>query len=113
VTTGELTAWLSAFLLTQAVETPIYARCLRNRRLRFAWAFGASTWTHPCIFLLLPRIWPGDTLTYVACAEAVAVGGEAIYLAALGVSRSVAWALLANAASLGVGLISRALFQWP
>lgn len=108
-----MTAWLGAFLLTQAVEVPIYGFCLRSRRLRHAWAFGASCLTHPFIFLVLPRIWPGDSLSYVACAEAVAVGGEAIYLAALGVPRSVAWALLANGASLGVGLLSRHLLGWP
>lgn len=113
VSAGELTAWLAAFTLTQIVEVPIYAICLKNRRLRWVWAFGASVLTHPCIFLLLPRIWPGGHLTYVASAEAVAVGGEAIYLAALGVPRSIAWALLANGASLAVGLASRALFGWP
>lgn len=113
VSAGELSAWLAAFALTQAVEVPIYAICLKNRRLRWAWAFVASLITHPCIFLLLPRIWPGGHLTYVASAEAVAVGGEAIDLAALGVPRSIAWALLANGASLGAGLASRALFAWP
>jgi len=106
-------AWLSAFALTQALEVPIYGLALRGRRARWAWAFGASALTHPFIFLVLPRFWPGDALTYVVFAEAVAVGGEAIYLAALRVPRSVAWALLANGVSAGVGLTCRALFGWP
>ncbi|MEZ4471837.1 MAG: hypothetical protein R3F60_13810 [bacterium] len=109
-----IAAWLAAFLLTQAVEVPIYMRALRGGRgRRAALAFGASALTHPLIFLALPRVWTGSYLGYVSIAEAVAVGGEAIYLAALGVPRSVAWALGANAASVAVGLLTRALWSWP
>ncbi|MCA9527458.1 MAG: hypothetical protein KC549_14305 [Myxococcales bacterium] len=108
-----ITAWLAAFLLTQAVEVPVYARALRGRRHRLLWAFGASALTHPLIFLALPRVWTGSYAGYVSIAEAVAVGGEAIYLAALRVPRSVAWSLAANAASVAAGLLTRALWSWP
>ena len=105
-----MTAWLSAFVFTQVVEVPIYIRALGGRPLA---AFGASLLTHPVVFFVFPRLWPGDYWSGVAAAEAFAVGGEALYLSHLGVRRSVWWALLANGLSAGLGLGSRALFGWP
>lgn len=49
----------------------------------------------------------------LATAEAFAVIGEAIWLSLWRVPRSIAWALLANAASVVVGLSLRALLGWP
>lgn len=110
---GGLASWLSAFAVTQIVEVPIHARALAHRRRRWRWAFGASLTTHPVVYWVFPWLWPGEYWTVVAAAEAFAVGVEALYLTALGVQRSVAWALLANAASLAVGLGLRWAIGWP
>jgi len=108
--------WLVAFLFTQAVEVPIYARALgptgRSLRRRIALAFGASAITHPFVWFVFPRIVDGYWLM-VACAEAFAVLAEAAYFAALGMRHPVRWSLLANAASVTVGFTSRALFGVP
>lgn len=122
-----MSAWLSAFLLTQLVEVPIYtvalARCGGRRPVllsdpvftprRVALAFGASLITHPVVFFVFPRVWGGGWWHQVAAAEAFAVAFEAAYLTVLGVRRSVWWALAANAASLGVGQLTRGLWGWP
>ncbi len=110
-------AWLGAFALTQLVETPIYARALAprgpDRLTRLALAFGASALTHPVVFFGFPRWFPDDYWTGVAAAELFAVCIEALYLRRLGVDRAIAWSLLANAASVAVGLSSRAALGWP
>lgn len=117
---AELTRWAAAFLLTQAVEVPVYLRALRTGALagrpaavRFAAAFAASLVTHPFVFLLLPRLWPGSYLGYVAAAEAVAVLVEALWLRAWRVESPLAWSLGANAASTAVGWVCRGVFGWP
>lgn len=108
-----LVAWISAFAVTQAVEVPVYGRALRARPRRWLWAFGASALTHPVVFFAFPWLWPGGGWSMVAAAEAFAVAVEAAYLSALGVERSVAWALLANGLSVAVGLGLRAAVGWP
>ena len=106
-------SWLWAFLFTQAIEVPIYARILSGSwPRRLALAFGASAVTHPLIYLVLPELWPGSYLGYVALAEAIAVAGEAIWLSSFGVKQSVAWALLANGLSAGLGLGVRHYLGW-
>ena len=99
--------------MTQVVECPIYARALRGRRRRWAWAFALSALTHPVIFFGFPALFHGDYWVYVSAAEAFAVGAETVMLRALGVSNALLWAGLANGASLLVGLSSRALWGWP
>lgn len=106
-------AWLSAFAVTQAVEVPIYRWALKGRSHPLLIAFGASCLTHPLIFVVLPRYWAGDYLSYVFAAEGIAVGLEAIWLGAFGLKRSVWWALGANALSTAIGLGLRALIGWP
>lgn len=108
---GYLEAWLAAFVFTQLVEVPIYAVGLRTS---IPAALGASAITHPIVwFVLFPFLpLPHGWLTVVA--EAFAVLVEAAYFAVLFHRRRAwAWALLANAASLGTGLLSRALFGVP
>jgi hypothetical protein len=108
--------WLTAFLITQVVEVPIYLLALARRP---AWqrpllGFGASTLTHPLVWVLTYRLatlvgfWPA-----VACTEALAVVVEATYLRVLGVRDALLWALGANAASFGIGLLLQALGVWP
>ncbi|HRG97582.1 MAG TPA: hypothetical protein PLR99_15110 [Polyangiaceae bacterium] len=113
-----------AFVATQLVECPIYARGpLRGHRRPVVAAFGASLLTHPFAALLLPAllgrvverpVWvPGvTTLTadfalrvaaFGLVSEGFAVLVEAAYLRALGVRRAFGWSLLANGASAGLG----------
>lgn len=111
-----MTAWLSAFALTQLVETPIYMRALAHRTSlpeRALLAFGASALTHPIVFWIFPRLFALDYWAGVAAAELFAVAVEALYLSRLGVERSVLWSLMANGASVVAGLSSRAAFGWP
>jgi hypothetical protein len=106
-----LTAWLSAFFFTQCVEVPIYAKLAKTGWLP---AFGASSLTHPIVWFVIPSLWKGSYWGMVAVAETFAVVAEALYLG-LGfkVKRALAWSLLANAASAGLGLLSRWMFGWP
>ena len=46
-------------------------------------------------------------------AEGIAVAIETLWLNWLGVARPLRWALAANLASLGISLLTRALFGWP
>jgi hypothetical protein len=104
-----MSAWLAAFVFTQIVEIPIYRRALDGR---FWVAFGASAITHPVVWFLFPLL-PLPYLAYTAAAEVFAVVVEALYLRAFGLKNALAWSLLANGASLSLGLLSRYLFGMP
>lgn len=116
-----IVAWLSAFLLTQAVEVPIYLRGLsRDRPTPFrrwpaalAVAFAASAITHPIVWFVMPRLVPGEYVVMVAIAEGFAIATEGAWLHAFGLRRAWLWAVCANAASVFVGLGLRSLFGWP
>lgn len=101
--------WLVAFAITQAVETPIYVRAQPGVRWprRLAVAFGASAITHPLVWLA-PREAFGSWIGYVLAAETFAIVVEALWLRAFGVARAGWWSLLANAASVAIGLALRA-----
>ena len=107
-----MTAWLSAFLLTQLIEVPIYVYALRGREHRLWIALGASALTHPIVYWVFPLI-QVDYLAQVSYAEAFAVLGEAIWLSWFGLERSVLWAGLANLFSVVIGLSLRAWVGWP
>ena len=71
--------WAIAFLLTEAVETPIYAVALRHFNLipRLMLALGASLLTHPLVWLFVSarganEYWSSVTISEIA---AVLVGG--------------------------------------
>jgi predicted PurR-regulated permease PerM len=115
-------AWLSAYLFTQVVECPIYLFAQRDSsrrwRAQMAIAFAASGITHPIVWFVIPPLWMnadqfGGYWTMVAIAEVFAVVAEGAFLWALGLRRALLWALLANVASAGLGLLSRSLFGWP
>lgn len=113
-----MSAWLAAFALTQIVEMPIYVRALRKKTIErlpvaLAIAFGASALTHPIVWFVFPELIPGAWLTMVLAAEAFAIATEALWLRAFGLDRALAWAGFTNAASVLVGLTTRALFDWP
>ncbi len=105
--------WLSAFLLGQLVETPIYFVALgrpaaprRRRWQRLAIGFGATALTHPFAWFAIGRLAPALGLwPAVALVEAAVVLVEAAYLRAWRVPRALPWALAANAASFAVGLL--------
>jgi len=126
--------YLFAFVATQIVECPIYARGpLRGARHPWVTAFGASLLTHPFAALALPAllgrvverpVWvPGVTALTADFALRVAAFGlvsegfavlvEAAYLRALGVPRAVGWSLLANGASAGLGAALTLTFGFP
>jgi hypothetical protein len=128
------TRWLLAFLFTQAVEVPIYARALAGTRwARHALliAFGASAITHPIVWFVIPHLWSDLYLALLAphpalhlartahyvgmaiLAETFAVAVEAIYLRRFGPRRALVWSLAANGASVTLGLLSRAAFGLP
>lgn len=120
-----LVAWLWAFLFTQAVEVPIYRAALGRlgtRRTgpwaRTALAFLASAITHPIVWFVIAPLYPGSYWGMAVCAETFAVVFEAIWLWRLsrprgGLRTAGLLSLLANCTSLGLGLLSRALFGVP
>ena len=103
-------AWLVAFAFTQLVEVPIYTMALRVR----TWiAFGASAITHPIVWFVIPRFGL-SYLTMVVVAELFAWLAEAAYFAfAFRKKRALLWSLIANGASFGLGMLSRALIGAP
>jgi hypothetical protein len=123
-----IVAWLWAFFFTQAVEIPIYVAVIQRERRagrargeldlveQIALTFGASAITHPIVWFVIPLL-PYDSYWEMAVrAELFAVVAEGIYLYGLclsGLGRAFGASLLANAASFGLGLLSRATFGWP
>ncbi|MEM1032709.1 MAG: hypothetical protein AAGN82_20350 [Myxococcota bacterium] len=108
-----MTRWLLAFAFTQAVEVGVYRRALGDSMRRpWLWALVPSAVTHPWVWFAFPLA-PVGYRTMVVLAEAFAVGVEALLLRRWGVRRALAWSLVANGLSLGLGLASRHLFGLP
>jgi len=78
-------------------------------------AFGASAITHPLMwFGIFGSHWHVAYTTKAVTGELFAWLGETAYFAFLfGKRRAWLWCLIANAASLGTGLLSRQLFGAP
>lgn len=111
MTAAYVHAWLIAFIFTEVVEVPIYARGLR---VGLPAAFGASALTHPLLwFVFFPLV----DLSYVGklvIGEVSVFLVEAAYFAFLfRRKRALLWSGLANGASLGLGMLSRWLFGVP
>ncbi|MBL8612234.1 MAG: hypothetical protein JNL38_33135 [Myxococcales bacterium] len=112
-------AWARAFAFTQAIEIPIYLVLVRGRA-RALRAFGASAITHPILWWVIPPLWPSSYLAYVVFGESFVVVTEAVFLRVTG-HRERWWSLrsplllsfAANAASCGLGILCRELFNWP
>jgi hypothetical protein len=98
-----LKAWLIAFAVTQAVEVPIYGLGATERK--WGVAFGASLITHPIVWFVFPRYFPGSYPVMIACAELFAVAIEATWLASFGVRKPIEWSFFANMASFCTGLV--------
>ena len=108
-------AWFAAYLLTQAVEIPIYLVATRDRpwRARLMIAAAASTLTHPLVWFVIPSLgWPNYEAYFVG-AETFAVVVEALLLWCLAVPRALLWSVAANVGSVIIGLLLRAVFGWP
>lgn len=109
-------AWAKAFLFTEIVEAPIY-----RAALGVPWwkALLASALTHPFVWFFFP--WLGFRLALPWIAEVVlselfAWVVEAAFLvrvARVAPKRALLWSFVANAASVALGLGSRALFGEP
>jgi hypothetical protein len=107
-----------AFVITQVVEIPVYERALRlsapgrerSLWLRLAIAAAASTITHPVVWFVIPRLEPWAL--YAVVAETFAVAAETLWLRWFGVERAFWWALLANALSVGIGVLVRNTVGW-
>ena len=108
--------WLMYFLVTQAVEMPIYIFGLTRTLEDASWvrrvgiAFGASAITHPVVWFVLPPLLmrPLGYWGFVLVAELFAWLTETVYLrgvARLELRVAALWALAANAASLSVGFL--------
>ena len=118
-----VTTWLIAFALTQIIEAPIYATALRGidrERKRSSQRGSAnrlllgllpSTLTHPVVWFVFPQLMRAPIefsyVMMVVCAEAFALVAEFLILRRLGLSHAMLWSLLANALSLGLGLVLR------
>ena len=105
-------AWLVAFAFTEIVEVPIYYRGLR---CSFLVAFGASAITHPIVwFGFFTPAWHAAYMTKLVAAELFAWLAEAAYFRFIFKKKNALfWSLVANASSLGLGLLSRHLFGSP
>lgn len=101
--------WAKAFVLTELVEAPIYRRVLPTR---WTLALAASAITHPFVWFAFPKLmYTGlDYVTTSVLSEAFAVAVEAIFfwrVGAISIVRASLVSLLANAASVAVGLALR------
>ena len=107
-----LIPWLKAFVLTLAIECPIVASLLRGHgsgraRLVALIAF-ANLATHPVVWFVFPELPVHPHVAFVL-SEVFAFAAEAFYFAlvfqGVSVRRAVAASLVANATSLGTGLL--------
>lgn len=102
--------WLSAYLLTQMIEVPVYlvgGKKLPQLR-RWLLAVGASSLTHPVVWFAFPWGTASWELCFVG-AETFAVLLEGLLGKLVGLERPWLWALAANGASVLVGLLVQTL----
>lgn len=112
--------WARAFVFTCAVElavaVPLLRRAEPGRARRLAAVLLANVASHPAVWFVFPELGLAYDPMMIA-AEAWAVLSEtAAYLVvfpALGLRRALAIAALANAASYGLGAVTRALVGLP
>lgn len=115
-TTAYAVAWAQAFAFTELVEAPIYRRLLG---VSVARALAASAITHPFVWFVFPPLADHFGIGYVACSlvsELFAWLVEATFfvrVAGVKPGRAMVVSLVANGASVGLGFLSRALFDWP
>ena len=111
--------WLTAFLLTLAIELPVAGILLRRHEAsRAALAgklFFANLATHPLVWFAFPLL-PGSWAATTALSEIFACLTEAAFFALIipGVKpgRAMLVSLAANCASFGLGLLFFLLLPW-
>jgi len=104
-------AWLVAFAFTQLVEVPLYSVGLR---VGIPAAFGASALTHPLLWFVIFPLLPLGGIARIVVAEVLVVAIEAAYFRyGFKRRRALPWSLVANGASLGLGLLCRHYFGVP
>jgi hypothetical protein len=111
--------WLTAFLLTLAIELPVAGVLLRrheaSRAVLAAKLFFANLATHPLVWFAFPML-PGPWAATTALSEAFAWLAEAAFFVLVipGVkpSRAALVSLAANATSFGLGLALYLAFPW-
>ena len=98
--------WITAFLITQVVEAPIYLWAGRHLSAPRRWllALGASAVTHPVVWFAFPWQTAPWELCFFA-AETFAVVAEGALGRLAGLERPWLWSLTANGASVIVGLV--------
>jgi len=96
--------WIAAYLITQAVEIPVYGFAGRGLPTARRWglAVGASTATHPVVWFAFPWESAPWWVCFVA-AETFAVVAEGAMGKCVGLPRPWLWSLAANGASVAVG----------
>lgn len=115
-TAAYLLAWARAFAFTELVEAPIYRRLLG---VSWPMALAASAITHPFVWFVFPRLAAAldvGYLPYAVFAELFAWLVEAWFFqraARVPIARALLASLSANAASVLLALLSRALFDVP
>ncbi len=98
--------WLQAFLLTEAVEAPLYAWAGRKLPPIRRWlaALGVSAVTHPILWLGYP--WETSPYYVVLLAgEGFVLCAEAALLRSAGFPKPWLWSSLANGASILAGML--------
>ncbi len=110
-------AWLFAFLVTAAVETPIVLYLTGDRGMGAGRRAGlivfAQLATHPLVWFVFPRIAGLTGYSAMALSELWAWLAEAVFYGlvfpGIGASRAIGISALANAASILAGV---ALHRW-
>lgn len=102
--------WFIAFLITQAIESPIYYLALYGKGTktkRALLSITPSALTHLWVWFVFP-FWLGfthyQTIT-LPIAESFALFIEALFLSIVGVKRALLWSFAANGLSFGLGLV--------
>jgi hypothetical protein len=116
-----LSAWARAFLLTLLVElasaTPLLGRFAKSESVarRLAAVSVANVASHPAVWFVIPVI-TGGGMPMLIVAESWAVLCEVfvyrVIFKQLRLLDALALSLLANAASLGIGLLIRHTLGW-
>lgn len=115
---ADIVPWAKAFVFTELVEAPIYRV---GARASWSRALGASAITHPFVWFVFPALGERVGTSYVtttALSELFAWVVEAAFLvwstrrapAGIGWRRALVVSLLANGASVALGLTVRTLF---
>jgi len=108
-----LQAWFRAFTLTCLIEVPIVAVGTRSSgrglRRRLLVAFCAQLLTHPFVWFVFPNLPGVDAEVAFTLSELYAWLGEFVFyvllLPGVGAARAAGLSGVANALSLGVGLL--------